>query len=88
MIQGLPKPHAALDEFGLGRVEQQVRELAVAAQDVGHVRFIRQLRVHLRPVVSRTNEGEIGHEEFEGGVANSRANSRACAARRRAATGT
>ena len=57
----------------------KVRELAVAAQDFGHVRFIRQLRVHLCPVVSRTNEGEIGHQEFERGVANSRANGCACA---------
>ena len=33
--------------------------------------------MHLRPVVSRTNEGEIGHQEFERGVANSRTNSHA-----------
>ena len=78
MIEGLAKPHTALDEFGLGRVEQQVRELAVAAQDFGHVWFIGQLRVHLCPVMSRTNEGEIGHQEFERGVANRRANSCAC----------
>ena len=88
MIEGFAKPHTALDEFGLGRVEQQVRELAVAAQDFGHVWFIGQLRVHLRPVMSRTNEGEIGHQEFERGVANSRANSCACAGGCRAATRT
>ena len=79
MIEGFAKAHTALDEFGLGLVEQQGRELAVAAQDFGHVRFIRQLGVHLRPVMSRTNEGEIGHQEFERGVANSRANGCACA---------
>ncbi len=74
-MEGVPKPHAALDEFRLGRVEQQVRQLPVAAQHVGHVWFVRQLRVHLRPVVGRTNEGQIGHQELKRGAANSRANS-------------
>ena len=51
----------------------------MAAQNVDHVWFVRQLRVHLRPVMRRTNEGEIGHQEFERGVANRRTNSCACA---------
>jgi len=63
-----------LDECGLGRVEQQGGELAVAPEEFGHVRFIRQLRVHLCPVVGRTNEREIGDQQFERGVANGRAN--------------
>ncbi len=75
MIEGLTKPHTTLGEFGLGLVEQQVLELDVAAQDFGHVWLVRQLRVHLGPVVSRTNEGEIGHEKFERGVANRRTDS-------------
>ena len=75
MIEGFAKPHTALDELGLGLVEQQVCELAVAAKNLGHVRFIGELRVHLCPVMSRANEGEIGHEELERGVANRRADS-------------
>ena len=78
-MEGLAKPHTPLDELGFGRVEQQGRELAVSAQDLGHVRFIRQLRVHLCPVMSRTNEGEIGDQDFERGIANSGANGGACA---------
>src|ERR1700741_3275630 len=74
MSERFAKPHATLDTFGLGRVEQQVGELAVLAQDVGHVRFVCQLRMHLRPVVSRAYEGEIRHQEFERGVAHSRTN--------------
>ena len=62
-------PHFTPLQMGLG-----IRELSMAAQDVRHVGLVRQLRVHLRPVVSRTNEGEIGHQQFERGVANSRAN--------------
>ena len=71
------KPHTTLNELGFGLVEQQVRQLAVAAQDLRHVWFVGQLGVHLCPVVSGTNEGEIGHEEFERGTANRRTNSRA-----------
>ena len=73
-MERFAKPHTALDEFSLGRVEQQVRELVVATQDFGHVWFVRQLRVHFCPVVSRTNEGEIGDQEFKRGFANGRAN--------------
>ena len=42
-IEGFAKPHPPLDEFGLGLVEQQVCELAVAAKHLGHVWFIGQL---------------------------------------------
>src|SRR6186713_2555144 len=77
MIEGVAKPHTALDEFSLGLVEQQGRELAVAAQDLDHVGLIRQLRVHLCPIVRRANEGKISDQEFERGVANRRTKSSA-----------
>ena len=85
MIQRFAKAHTVLDEFCFRCVEQQFRELAVVAQHGGHVRLIRQLRVHLGPVMRRTNEGEIRDQEFKRGVANRRANgrARACGASRR-----
>ena len=67
MMQGVTQARTALDALGLGGVEEQVRELAVAAQDLVHVWFVGQLRVHLRPVMRCTNKGEIRHEEFERG---------------------
>src|SRR5688572_2952315 len=78
MIEGLAEPHTALDELSLGLVEQQGRELTVAAQDFDHVRLIRQVRVHLCPVVRRANEGQIGHKKFECGVANRRTKRSTC----------
>ena len=74
MMKGVAKPHPTLGELGLGLVEQQLRELVAGEQHLGHVWLIRQLGVHLRPVVSCPNEGQIGHEDFERGVANRRAN--------------
>ena len=75
MIESVAKPHTTPDELGFGLVEQQVCELAVAAKNLGHVWFVGELRVHLCPVMGRPNEGEIGHEELERGVASRRTHS-------------
>src|SRR4029079_18148344 len=59
----------SLHPLSVGGIQQQRSQVWTLLHDFQHIRLVGQLWMRLSPVMGGANEGEVGGQDLEGGIA-------------------